>query len=303
MDPAVQRWISGIETNLQTSRTDGEGSSLKGLEHEGTTLALLRSEICGIKRILARNPADRITIGIGGIGQCRGSAARREIRVMPQRLAFILMPSEVLKLDVGSPRLSGMLLQLPIQMLLEECQLHGTEDPDLLTLQETIPGHESLIMACAQQLLDLAQQPESPARSRLIQPLEASILSLVASLVGNANLLSPSAKPPEASQSSHVETALAYMEQHLADSINLTDLCRACCISARTLQIAFQVVMSRSPLQVLQELRLTRLRELLLQQMEVRRACKLVGLAPTGRMAANYRKLFGELPRQTKPNI
>ncbi|MEB3307681.1 MAG: hypothetical protein VKK98_05965 [Cyanobacteriota bacterium] len=40
---------------------------------------------------------------------------------------------------------------------------------------------------------------------------------------------------------------------------------------------------------------------MLLQGRDVRGASKLEGLPPTGRMAANYKRLFGELPSQPKP--
>ena len=301
VDATLQRWIASTKVHLEPLAGDGVISRLKGTDFQGSGLALLRAEISGLARVLARNPPECLTIALADSGQCRGLAGRRDIRLMPKRLAFILLPGEVLQLSPLSPKLGGLLLQLPSQLLLEECQLHGTEDPDLLSLQDTIPGHEPLILVCAQQLLELAGQPESPARARMIQPLEASILSLLASLVASTENRSTPEQAPEPSQSIHVQNALAFIEEHLAEAITLTDLCRVCCVSARTLQMAFHAVMNRTPLQVLQEVRLTRLRELLLQGMDVRGASKLVGLPPTGRMAANYKRLFGELPSQTKP--
>lgn len=301
-DATLERWLKSTETHVAPINSNGKSPYLYGVDFKGDTLSLLKAQIEEAGRVLARNPADSVTIGISESGQCRGAAAKRGIRLIPKRLAFILLPGEVLNLEILSRQVSGLLLQVPAKILLQECQLHGTEDPDILSLQETIPGHEALILVCAQQLLDLAGQPEGQAKSRLVQPLEASILSLVASLVGTSKRATGSGNPPEPTQSAHVQAALAFMEDHLAETITLTDLCKVCCISARTLQIAFQTVTNRSPLQVLQELRFARLRDLLLQQMDVRSACKQVGLQPTGRMAATYKRLFGELPRETKPN-
>ena len=300
-DATLERWLGTTETHVAPIKPNGKTPSLCGVDFKGSTLGLLKAKIEEAGRVLARNPADSITIGIAESGQCRGAAAKREIRLIPKRLAFILLPGEVLNLEVVSQQVSGLLLQVPATILLQECELHGTEAPDILSLQETIPGHEALILACAQQLLDLAGQHEGPAKSRLVQPLEASILSLVASLVGTTKRSSGVGNGSEPIQSAYVQAALAFMEDHLSETITLTDLCQVCCISARTLQIAFQTVTNRSPLQVLQELRFTRLRDLLLQRMDVRSACKQVGLQPTGRMAANYKRLFGELPRETKP--
>jgi transcriptional regulator GlxA family with amidase domain len=98
----------------------------------------------------------------------------------------------------------------------------------------------------------------------------------------------------------HVERAMAYMERHMGEEISLHNLCKACHISARTLQVAFQTVRGRTPLQALQEIRLTGLKQLILGNSEIREACTQVGLPPSGRMAANYKRLFGELPSQTR---
>jgi len=38
----------------------------------------------------------------------------------------------------------------------------------------------------------------------------------------------------------------------------------------------------------------------LLQGLEVGRACESVGLLHSGRISANYKRMFGELPRQTR---
>ena len=304
----LQDWLSSTESHFVPGKSDRGpadlAAGLNGQSFSGEAITLVQMEAQGLSKILIRNHADRISFGIADHGQCRGTAGGRDFRLIPKRIAFMLLPREVLALQVSSPRIGGLVLQLPVELLLEECKLHEIDDPDLLSLEDTIPGHESLLLACAQQLLDLAGQPESPARSRMVSPLEASILSLLASLVGSEKTTRRSsgaaAVAAEHPQAVHVQTALAYLEANLSESITLTDLCKACSISARTLQMAFQTVMNRTPLQVLQEMRLTRLRQLLQQRMDVRSACTQTGLQPTGRMAANYKRMFGELPRQTR---
>lgn len=299
VDAAVRRWLESTPTHLDQLNRDGSAPALHGKEYQGIRLELLSTDIEGIQRVLARNPADRITIGFAERGQCRGRAAKREVRLLPNRLAFILLPGEVLKLDITSDKLAGILLQVDEAELLNECKYHGTDDPDLLSLQDSIPGHESLILACAKQLLHLSEQPNDRGRLRLMKPLEDSVISLVASLVGNTDLVIQG-RTADHAQSHHVESAISYMEEHLSENITLRDLCRCCSVSSRTLQNAFQVVMKESPLHVLQNLRLSRLRDLLLQGMDVRSACHRTGLQPTGRMASQYKRRFGELPRQTK---
>ena len=297
--PELQPWLNATQVRLFPSSPDGSGFELTGLHHEGESVTVLQLSAQGMTRVLFRNPPGVISLAIADLGQCRGSAGGREFRSVPNRFSFLLRSDEVLQILVGSPRLSGLLIQLPEELLLEECQIHEVADPDLNSLSDTIPGHETLLLACARQLLDFTAQPASPARARMMQPLEASILSLLASLVGSVEV-APAASAPEQPQSQHVQNALAYLEDHIADAVTLTDICRACNISARTLQVSFQAVMNRTPLQAFQEIRLTRLRQLLLHRVAVRSACEQVGLQPSGRMAANYKRMFGELPSQTR---
>jgi hypothetical protein len=147
-------------------------------------------------------------------------------------------------------------------------------------------------------LLQLSEQDPGPARERLMRPLEDSILALLGNLVAGSRRQTE--EPAEHPQQLHVEKAMAFLEGHLGDPLTLADLCRVCNFSARTLQTSFQMVLNRTPVQAVQELRLSRLRELLLQRHDVASACELVGLAASGRMAANYKRMFGELPSQTR---
>jgi transcriptional regulator GlxA family with amidase domain len=163
-----------------------------------------------------------------------------------------------------------------------------------MSLADTLPGHESLLLACAKQMII----PEASAL--VVEPLEASVFSLLASLLAAEQKSVPSSLINASTHSRYVQIALSYMEERLAEPITLRDLCNTCCVSARTLQISFQSVMNRPPLQVLHELRLTRLRELLLCGAKVATACKSVGLSPSGRLSASYQSMFGELPRQTR---
>ena len=297
--PELQPWFDAAQVRLFPSSSDSSGSQLSGLHHDGGAVTVLQLSSQGITRVLFRNPPGLISLAISELGQCRGSAGGREFRSVPNRFGFLLRSDEVLQILVGSPRLSGLLIQLPEELLLQECQLHEVADPDLNSLNDTIPGHEALLLACSRQLLDFKSQPAGPTRARMMQPLEASILSLLASLVGSVDVAAASS-PPEQPQSQHVQNALAYLEEHIADAVTLTDICRACNVSARTLQVSFQAVMNRTPLQAFQEMRLTRLRQLLLHRVAVRNACEQVGLQPSGRMAGNYKKMFGELPSQTR---
>lgn len=252
----------------------------------------------GFDRVrLAAHPG-RVSMGFGLFGQFTGAVSKRGFSCVPNRFTFLLLPGEVLELRLASVKASGLLIQLQERRLIEEALLHDTRQPDLRSLCDAIPGHESLLLACSHQLLQLSEQDPGPARERLMLPLEDSILALLGNLVaGPHRQTEESAEHP---QQLHVQKVMAFLEGHLGDPLTLADLCRVCNVSARTLQTSFQMVLNRTPVQAVQELRLSRLRELLLQRHDVASACELVGLAASGRMAANYKRMFGELPSQTR---
>ena len=294
----LEAWRGPCPLQLYPIEGNGEGFDLKAKLYEGSSVSILYVTAQGLARILFRNRPDRVSLVISDFGQSKGSAGGREFRTVPKRFSFLLLSEEVLQIIPKSAKVSGFVIEFPQSLLIEESRLHEIDDPDPLSLLDTVPGHESLLLTFSSQLLDLAIKPDSPARNRLMQPLEASILSLVANLVGSTQSLTEST-PPAHPQEAHVQNALDYLEAHLSDQVTLTELCKSCNVSARTLQVSFQAVTSRTPLQMLQELRLNRLHQLLLNRVDVRSACEMAGLQPTGRTAANYKKMFGQLPSQT----
>jgi AraC-like DNA-binding protein len=299
--PDLLDWLRGAQFQLfPAGEAPGSGStSVDWRHHAGGSVSVLQLTGVGLDRVLFRSHPDRLCLVFAEFGQGRGSAGGRSFHFMPQRFSFMLLPSDVLQLLNAAPRVGALVLELPVELLLKECQLHDIQQPSFLTLQDSIPGHEVLLIACARQLLEASMLPEGAQRQRISQPLELSILSLVASLVGSGPTREVTA-PPAQMQDQHVQNALIFFEQNLTRSIALIDICKACNVSARTLQASFQVVMQRPPLQALLELRLSRLRQLLLKGMEVRVACQQTGLPPSGRMASYYKSMFGELPSQTR---
>lgn len=300
VDPKLRHWLAQSEAQVQTVRSPGASPSINGRFYQGNSLNLIELEAVGISHVQARNPAGLLTIAIPDFGQCRGNAATRPFSCSAKRFAFLALPHERITLQISSPRASGLFVQLQLQHLLAECGEHQIKDPQPCNLDDTIPGHETLMLACARQLLELSQQPDTPARSRLQIPLEASIVSLLASLVPGSTAAQADENHALEPQAIHVQNAMRYLETHLSEPITLTMICQASSVSARTLQTSFQKLTQRTPIQMLHELRLKQLRELLLKQMDVRSACSQVGLQPTGRIAASYKRMFGELPRQTR---
>jgi len=296
--PKLAPWLEQTQIKIKPADAGRETWDWRVTPYLGELVTVIDLASQGLSQLLFRNHPGMVTLGIGSCGQFNGSAGGRPLSCVPNRLSWLLLGGDVLQLIAGSPRIAALVIQVPENVLLGECKKQGMPLPDLLSLAYTLPGQETLLLACGQQLLRLASQPTGTAKARIAAPLEASMLYVLASLVSDgqsARLLST-----DDPQTLHVDNAMAYMEHHMGEAITLQNLCKACHISARTLQVAFQAVRGRTPLQALQEIRLTQLKQLLVGRRDIREACAQVGLPPSGRMAANYKQLFGELPSQTR---
>jgi AraC-like DNA-binding protein len=101
----------------------------------------------------------------------------------------------------------------------------------------------------------------------------------------------------------HVIESLRYMDCHLDGDLSLADLSEDTGVSPRALQMAFRRHLNKRPLQSLRELRLARLRRLLLQggrRPGMAEALRQCGLPGNGTTARQYGERFGEKPSQTR---
>jgi AraC-like DNA-binding protein len=101
----------------------------------------------------------------------------------------------------------------------------------------------------------------------------------------------------------HVIDSLRCMERGLDADISLADLSHETGVSPRALQMAFRRHLNKRPLQSLRELRLARLRHLLLQggrRLGMAEALRRCGLTGNGTTARHYKERFGEKPSQTR---
>ena len=102
--------------------------------------------------------------------------------------------------------------------------------------------------------------------------------------------------------------AEAWMIDHLADPVQVPDLCLALHVSRRELEYAFRSVFDQSPRDHLETLRLNAIRRALLHgDGEANRETIIAiayahGVRHLGRFAASYRALFGEKPSETRRN-
>ena len=254
----------------------------------------------GLSTWRSRNPENFITVSIGVSGHYGGTVQGRPYASRDGRLNFVSMPNDIQDNVIGTEETVGWLLNFSSDELLRECRLIGLDDCPVRLLGEALDGSESFLESAAQHLLWLKYaQPETWHQSS-VASTQAAMVSFVASrMLGLSNRL-PAAGLPTAHQlSSYVDLAISYMEQSLTLPISLGDLCEACHVSARTLQIAFRQLRDETPMQALRGLRLKQMRSFLLQGEDVSVACLRSGLSPTGRTSALYFMLYGEKPSQT----
>lgn len=101
----------------------------------------------------------------------------------------------------------------------------------------------------------------------------------------------------------HVILTVSRMAEGVGEDLNLADLSQTTGVSPRALQLAFRRHLGKRPLQSLRELRLARLRTLLLAgecSQGLAFALKRCGLPGNGTTARHYQERFGEKPSQTR---
>ncbi|BEP57064.1 MULTISPECIES: helix-turn-helix domain-containing protein [unclassified Variovorax] len=98
-----------------------------------------------------------------------------------------------------------------------------------------------------------------------------------------------------------VREARQYMSEHIDEAISVVDLCEAIGVSCRTLQYSFQDVLQMSPVAYLRSSRLNGMRRDLRRggDESVGDRCARWGFWHLSRFAAEYRRMFGELPSET----
>ncbi len=132
----------------------------------------------------------------------------------------------------------------------------------------------------------------------------AVILSLEEGLLGWLNRISASAdvRPAATLRQRGLSRALEYLRTADAAQVTIAELCRVARVSERTLRYAFRDQLDLSPLAFLRRLRLhAARRELLSAAGAVPRVTDVAnrqGFLELGRFAADYHRLFGELPSE-----
>jgi AraC family transcriptional regulator, ethanolamine operon transcriptional activator len=135
------------------------------------------------------------------------------------------------------------------------------------------------------------------ARREIVDDLLEAVVSVIAESAEGIH-----ERPPPAVRAYIVYRAQEFIEEHLAASVSLTELCGALKISRRALEYAFRDVVGISPRRYIMALRLRRARQEILDHDTlpcIYEVAERWGFNHLGRFGGVYKDFFGELPSQT----
>jgi AraC family ethanolamine operon transcriptional activator len=170
-------------------------------------------------------------------------------------------------------------------------------------LLPSTPEATRRLRAGIRQTLDLARTDADSFRNATEQgTLFDNLLQHVAEVIGGS--IEPEASPGRLrSRRRLAREAEDLMDSHLDGSLNVFNLCESLCVSERGLHYAFQEMLGQSPMAYYRHKRLNVARQRLkrsnsLETTVAETGCRL-GFTHGGQFAADYRRLFGELPSWT----
>lgn len=243
-------------------------------------------------------PNTDLSISINISGSYSGHINSRSYNVSPGKLSFISLPGEVQNSHIASDETCGWMISLSHKKFLNEVAKLTQEEINPARFLEALEGSESFLEGAAEHLLWLKRSSLEAWFQISVDSTTTAMMSLVAARIvemhGEGDSLVTSR-----SLASYVDAAVSFMESSYMRPLSLGDLCEACHVSARTLQVAFRQLRGETPMQALRGIRLEVMRRLLLQGEDVSVAAVKVGLSPTGRTAALYFAVYGEKPSQT----
>ena len=114
---------------------------------------------------------------------------------------------------------------------------------------------------------------------------------------GNVVVLSPIQRKRDLA----IKRASAYIQEHVHDHITISALCSSSGVSERTLEYAFRETYQISPKEYIKSLKLNKVRSELIKGVDkkISTIAAKYGFWHMGQFAADYKRLFGELPSDT----
>ena len=159
--------------------------------------------------------------------------------------------------------------------------------------------HPLQVQRWSQRLCRLLTRVVSCHEKLTKQQFESELLTAVRSLLEPAEV----SQLIESRSKQVVEMTLTYADAFQSQSPTVSALCANVNVSRRTLEVAFQTIVGKSPLQFLTQRRLCRayvdLKRGKDESIRVTDIAFAHGFTELGRFANRYQKIFGELPSET----
>ena len=289
----------GIQATTQAGLSSG---LIETTSFVGATVNAAKVTTRGLATWQSRQPEGSIALSVAVSGSYGGLINGRPYASKNDTISFISLPSEEQKSLIKSEETTGWLININNKQLCQEWRHLLQDDTKLKLAIEAFAGHEAFLVDTASYLLWLKRSKPSQWHQPAMESTQTAILSFVATRmhefigaeapqIGNRTL------------ASYVDAAMSFMETAYLRPLTLGDVCEACHVSARTLQIGFRELRNETPMQALRRIRLEKMRLLLIDGVNVTLASTRVGLSPTGRTAALYVSAFGEKPSQTSERV
>jgi AraC-like DNA-binding protein len=268
---------------------DAPGMVSSGPRHAGWSLALVKST--GHRIALGDDDKVSLLFPYRGVIAVQRRGAESEAR--PDEL-LIVAPGQ--RTTVLSSDYLGVLIQIPIDVFEASLGRDGVREGRVRrALAHLHAGHAAALAAYDAVRVLEATQPslQSP------QAWRALVDPILAAAAGPGEEDGAAALPRALA---HVRAAEAFMAANLHRRLSVADIARACGVGARALQGAFRRLRRRSPLEVLNDMRVREASRRLAAAghppsvTEVALDC---GFTHLGRFSATYRAARGERPSTT----
>ncbi|GAA3587726.1 AraC family transcriptional regulator [Amycolatopsis ultiminotia] len=177
---------------------------------------------------------------------------------------------------------------------------------DLASSLDLSAGRGSAWWAVARSVVELfAARDDGMAllnNELVMRPLTQSLLTGFLHVVEHPYLADVLDRPSKATVPAVLRRAQAYMEEHVAEPLTVTEVAAAVGSSVRGLQVGFQQHLQRTPMEHLRELRLRRAHTELINadpdHSSVAEIAHRWGFTHLGRFAARYRAAYGQTPSE-----
>lgn len=224
---------------------------------------------------------------------------------LPSGSAVAVLPEGITEMVVGTgARLTLMLVPLRrLQQKLSEVNLLGMPASGSV-LPTFVIGGDDLGHPLAERYLSLHQRLSSAHAGALEDDEVDALLELHVQAAQEADATSrPTCKRGRRAYYLMLQRAENFMRSNMRRDIYIEEICRAAGSSERALRYAFEHLLGTSPKRYLSMLRLCAACRGLSMADSARRSVKAIalscGLWDLSRFAENYRRVFGELPRDT----